>query len=212
MKYIGLLLLFLISSSSHSRETLQAVLKRMHTQTAVKLAYQEQKNLELIDQPWQGEGFLYSMPIADIMIKQQLKPDAILMAVVDRQLYYYDQSRQIRHQGTLDDDNPFSLNIAVFKALMSQDMVLLEQFYQLDFTSLNNRWQLTLKDKQSPESDFSILISGPLQQPADTIVIHQTDGDQSTMRLKKVAEGEAVKQQIKLLIRPLNISTPIGKH
>ncbi len=205
MRYFCLSILFLLSFTGHGRETLPAVLKRMQTQTAVKLAYQERKELELMDRPWQGEGFLYSMPAAGIMIKQQRKPEAILMAVIDQQLYYYDLAHQIRHQGLLDDSNPFSLNIAVFKALMSQDMVLLERFYQVDFVSQKDRWQLLLKDKQAPGSGFGIIISGPLQQAADKIIIQQADGDLSIMTLTKVAEGEVVRQQIEQLIKQLNV-------
>ncbi len=208
MKYFFLSALLLVSFASHGRDSLSAVLKRMHTESAVKLAYHEQKELELMEQPWRGEGFLYSQPAAGIMIKQQLKPEAILMAVVDRQLYYFDQVHQIRHRGVLDDSNPFSLNIAVFKALMSQDMILLEQFYQLDFISQKDRWRLILKDKQSPESDFAIIISGPAQQPADQISSQQADGDRSTMWLRKVAEGAVVKQQIATLIKQLDITAP----
>ncbi len=208
MRYFCLLALLSVSFTSHGRETLSAVLKRMHTDTAVKLAYQERKDLTLMDQPWQGEGFLYSMPSREIMIKQQTQPEPVLMAVIGQQLVYYDQTHQIRHQGILDDSNPFSLNIAVFKALMSQDMVLLEQFYQLDFVSQKRRWQLILKDKQSPESAFLIIISGPLQQAADTITIHQPDGDQSTMWLKKTVEGEVVKQQIEKLLKQLDVTAP----
>ena len=210
MRIVCLAILLLVSFSSQGRDTLSAVLKRMHSDSAVKLAYQEQKELELMDRPWHGQGFLYSQPAAGIMIKQQLKPEPVLMAVVDQQLYYFDQTHQIRHQGVLDESNPFSLNIAVFKALMSQDMVLLEQFYQLDFVSLKDSWRLILKDKQSPDSGFSIINSGPLQQPANQITIQQADGDKSTMLLKKVAEGEAVKQQIDRLLRQLDIS-PLKK-
>ncbi|WP_198244217.1 hypothetical protein [methane-oxidizing endosymbiont of Gigantopelta aegis] len=206
MNYFSLFLLLFISFSGHARDSLPAVLKRMHTDSAVKLAYQERKDLALMAQPWHGEGFLYSLPKAGVMIKQQLKPEPILMAVIGQQLFYYDIKNQVHHQGLLDDSNPFSLNIAVFKALMSQDMLLLERFYQLDFLSLTNRWQLILKDKNDPDSAFKIIISGPLQQPADHIDIQQADGDSSTMSLSKIAEGKGVEQEIEQLLRQLTQS------
>ena len=107
---------------SYAKDSLTTVMQRMESETAVKIAYQETRVLELMDQPWKGSGFMYSMP-PDLMIREQLQPQRLLMAVKGDKMLYYDPGSDVRHQGDMDEDNPLSLNIAVFKALINADEV-----------------------------------------------------------------------------------------
>ena len=147
-------------------------------------------------------GYMYSLP-PDTMLKVQLQPERILMAVDGDDMYYFDPGNDVHRHGTLDEDNPMSLNIAVFKALMMADQALLEKLYTVEFSSSPEQWVLRLKAKNEPDSAFAIEISGPPEQQARRIVVKQADGDSSEFELTKEAEGSEVEAEAKRLFREL---------
>ncbi|MGZ8188762.1 MAG: hypothetical protein ACXWTN_08390, partial [Methylosarcina sp.] len=57
--FFGLILLSLLTApNSRADDTLSEVVRCMQSDKAVRLAYQENRTLELMDQPWQGSGYL----------------------------------------------------------------------------------------------------------------------------------------------------------
>lgn len=192
LKFCVLLAAALVADAGHAEDSLAALMQRMKSDTAVRIAYQETRTLELVDQPWQGSGYMYSLP-PDIMIKEQLQPERILMGVTGEKMFYYDIKNDVRRQGEMNEDNALTLNIAVFKALINADEALLHNLYQVDFSAQSERWEMTLKPKQDSQTGFVIDISGRAQQQADTIKVRQRDGDSSEFLLQKDAEGEDVK-------------------
>jgi len=202
MKQFYAISLLLLSFQAIAEDTLVTVLERMRSTTAIKLAYQETRFMDMLDQPWHGRGFMYSAP-GNIMIKEQTEPEKILMAIIDDKMFYYDIDNDIRHQGTLDEDNPMSLNIAVFKALMSADRKLLEQFYHIDFIPGETHWKIILSDKNAPKSDFKIIIQGPAGQAANHIVIQQNEDDKSVLELSQTTTDSSVEQHIQALLKQL---------
>ena len=202
MKQFYAISLLLLSFQAIAEDTLVTVLERMRSTTAIKLAYQETRFMDMLDQPWHGRGFMYSVP-GNIMIKEQTEPEKILMAIIDDKMFYYDIDNDIRHQGKLDEDNPMSLNIAVFKALMSADRKLLEQFYHIDFIPGETHWEIILSDKNNPDSNFKIIIQGPAGQAANHIVIQQDEDDKSVLKLSQTATDSSVEQYIQALLKQL---------
>jgi hypothetical protein len=189
-------------NSSHADDSLSALMQRMKSDNAVRVAYQETRTLELMAQPWKGSGYMYSLP-PDIMIKEQQQPERLLMGVKGDKMFYFDPVNNVRHQGEMDQDNPLSLNIAVFKALMNADEVLLHRLYQVEFSSLEHGWTMKLKAKQDSESGFSIVISGLPQQAADSVKVRQADGDFSEFSMQKDAAGDEVKTTVSRLYQEL---------
>ena len=137
------------------------------------------------------------------MIKEQLKPERLLMGIHDDKMFYYDPINDVRNQGEMDEDNPLSLNIAVFKALINADEASLRSMYQVEFSSKPQGWVMTLKPKRDSETGFSIVISGLPQQPADTIKVRQADGDLSEFSLQKGAIGGEIKATASRLYQEL---------
>jgi hypothetical protein len=189
-------------NSSHADDLLSALMQRMKSDKAVRVAYQETRTLELMAQPWKGSGYMYSLP-PDIMIKEQQQPERLLMGVKGDKMFYFDPVNNVRHQGEMDQDNPLSLNIAVFKALMNADEALLHRLYQVEFSSLEHGWTMKLKAKQDSESGFSIVISGLPQQAADSVKVRQADGDFSEFSMQKDAAGDEVKTTVSRLYQEL---------
>ncbi|WP_305909404.1 outer membrane lipoprotein carrier protein LolA [Methylomarinum sp. Ch1-1] len=193
---------FLVGNSVHADDTLAALMQRMKSDTAVRVAYQETRTLALMEQPWHGSGYMYSLP-PDLMIKEQLRPERVLMGINGEQMLYFDPGNEVRHQGVMDADNPMTLNIAVFKALMTADQALLDSLYQVEFVSLPERWSMVLRAKNDPDSPFRIEISGAHGKQAERIHVEQADGDSREISMEKEAEGGEVKARMEQLYQEL---------
>jgi hypothetical protein len=201
IKLIIVLLTTLNFNISYAEDTLSSLMQRMKSNDAVKMAYQEIRTLELMDKPWKSSGYMFSIP-PDTLIKEQLFPERILMAVRGNELFYIDPANNVHHQGAMDDDNPQSLSIALFKALHNGDETLLKKLYGVDFSTQSQRWTMLLKPKLNPESGFSIIVSGLSDKSADMIRIKQPDGDLSEFILQQV--GSTDKNTLNRALKQLN--------
>jgi hypothetical protein len=137
------------------------------------------------------------------MILEQVQPEQILMGLRGDSLYYFDPAKDIRHQTFLDEGNPLSLNLVVFKALINADLDLLSRLYEIDFSIHKIGWLITLKDINAPESGFRIDISGKLDKPADAIRVRQVDGDLTEFELKQKETGAKISAQLNRLFNEL---------
>ena len=125
---------FAFTESVLSEETLTSVMQRMKPESAIKIAYQEIRYLELMEQPWKASGYLYALA-PDVLIKEQQIPVREIMGASDDKMFYYDPVNDVRHRGVMTGDDPVSLNVAAFKALLTGDLQLLEKMYQIAFSS-----------------------------------------------------------------------------
>lgn len=194
--------LIAIANASSAADSVSSLMQKMQNNKAVKMAYQEIRTLELMDQPWHGSGFMYSIA-PDLMIREQLKPQRLLMGIKGDSMFYFDPENNVRHQAEMNEDNPLSLNIAVFKALITADEALLKRMYVIDFKTKAERWLMTLKSKQQLESRFNIVVSGLKDLPADTIITQQDDGDLSEFLLQSSSSGSEVQQKAARLYKEL---------
>ncbi len=194
--------LSVVSIVSFSEDSVSSVMQQMQSKQAVKMAYQEIRTLELITQPWHGSGFMYSIA-PDLMIREQLMPQRLLMGIKGNKMFYFDPKNKVRHQAEMNEDNPLSLNIAVFKALITADEALLKRMYLIDFSHQTERWLMTLKSKQDSESGFNIIVSGLAGGVADTIITEQVDGDLSEFLLQPIATGADVQKRVGILYKEL---------
>jgi outer membrane lipoprotein-sorting protein len=192
LKSTFLLFLVLSFNNAYSKDSLSSLMQAMKSEQATRIAYKETKTLELMDQPWEGSGFMYSLP-PDLMVKEQLLPKRVLMGIKGDKMFYFDQQNNFRHQGELDKNDLISLNVAVFKALINADEALLRNMYQVDFKSTAKGWAMNLTPKNNQELGFSTLVSGATDQQVDKISMKQADGDSSEFTLQKDASGERVK-------------------
>jgi outer membrane lipoprotein-sorting protein len=200
--FLLLLPFFLSAKAAHAVDTEWEVMQRMQSDTAVRIAYQETRILELIDQPWQGSGYLYSQA-PDLMIKEQLRPERVLMGIKGDRMFYFDPAANMRHRGELDAANPLSLHIAFFNALVNADIALLHRVYRVDFDAREQDWLMTLKPRRGDRSGLTVVISGPPGQQAERIEIRQADGDHSEFLLSKDAEGKTIETEVNRLYKEL---------
>ena len=197
-----ILTLLLVGNCAGAEESLTSIMQRMQSAGPVSIDYQERRQLEFMAEPWQGSGTIYSLP-PDLMIRQQLEPERLLMGIKGNAMLYFDPANSVRHQSEMDEENPLTLNIAVFKALTHADETLLQRLYHVDLLSRPQGWRMTLKPKQNGESGFKIVITGLPQQQASKVIIYQPDGDYSEMTLQKATTDDALQATMNRLYQEL---------
>jgi len=202
LRTLFLYLVALFADEVFAENPLSALMQSMKSDTAVRMAYQETRTLELMEKPWKGSGYLYSLP-PDLMVKEQVQPERVLMAIKGDKMFYFEPANKVRHQGEISEDNPLSLNVGVFKALINADEALLHRLYQVEFHARTRDWAMILTPKQDTRSGFSILISGLAQHQPDTIKVRQSDGDLSEFSMQKEAAGTEVKAAVERLYHEL---------
>ncbi len=201
-KYFLLLSLFLVSNFSVADEALSLLMHKLKSNSAIQMSYKETRTLELMDQAWQGSGYLYSLS-PDIMIREQLQPKRLLMGIVGNRMFYFDPENKTRHEDEFDDESPRTLSVAVFKALVNADEKLLHRLYKVEFSSSEKAWVMNLKPKQNEDSTLNIEVSGLANLQANKFQITQEAGEISEFNLQKKSEGMAVKQIIEQLSQTL---------
>lgn len=187
---------------TYSEDTQAAVLKRMQPEFAIKIAYQETRYLELMHEPWQASGFLYALP-PDVLVKEQRTPVRELMGVIGDKMFYYDPTNGIRHHSVIEPDDPLSLNVAAFKALVTGDKKLLVKMYRIDFSPSPEHWTLTLTGHEDNDSTIKIEVTGDTGQQASQITVQQPDGDRNEFILAEAARGEHLEKPIQELNQEL---------
>lgn len=191
----SLLFVFIFSNNSYAEGTLSALMQRMKSESAVKIAYKETRILELFDQPWVGSGIMYSRQ-PDLMIREQIQPSRLLMGVKGNEMYYMDPEKDIHHKSAMDEANPLSLNILIFKALINADEILLHRLFLVKFSTNPKRWVMTLTPKKTHDSALNIVVSGIANQQLDTIIVKQKDGDTHEFTLQNMAKDDRIKNTI----------------
>lgn len=197
-------LYYLFTAVVWAEDSLDSVMQRMEPAVAVRVQYQETRFMSLLAQPWQGSGYMYALP-PDTLVKEQLQPARELMGADDKRLYYYDPVKNVRHQGRIQDDDPVSVNVLAFKALMNGDRALLQKRYHIEFGAFPEYWVLTLKprDETAGEVLERIEVSGFAGEAANKVNVFMADGDYSEFVLSKDASGEQVRDAVLQRIQEL---------
>jgi len=66
---LGLMLVSCLAGTIvRADDSLSALMQRMKSDQAVRVAYQETRTLELMEKPWKGSGYMYSLP-PDLMLR-----------------------------------------------------------------------------------------------------------------------------------------------
>ncbi|MBS1212515.1 MAG: outer rane lipoprotein carrier protein LolA, partial [Proteobacteria bacterium] len=89
--HAGLLALsFFLPCAATADQDPWSILRRYLPQPgAAEFRYEETHTLELMAEPWHGQGYLLSAPDGSL-VKLQLTPQRVIMAISGGQMYYYD--------------------------------------------------------------------------------------------------------------------------
>jgi len=197
------LIVCILPTLAHSAESLEEVMARMAAHKAIKTSYKETRYLDLLDEPWSGTGFFYAKPPSQL-VKLQLSPERVVMAANQKSLWYYDAKHGLNFDGKISQDDPVTMGVASFQALINGDLKRLQSLYQLRFNTGNGYWSLLFLPK--PEIKLMKLpqmeVSGQEGKAAQKIVVQQPDSvDHSEYLLGKTVEGTKPDSEIAELMR-----------
>jgi Outer membrane lipoprotein carrier protein LolA-like len=195
----GITLFLTAVGCASAEDSLLKLMQKLKSEPTPRVAYEETRHLKLMTEPWHGSGYLYSLP-PELMIREQIKPERVLMGIKGDKAYYFDSVKNERHQQDLGSGDELNSPVTVFKALVNADEALLRSLYQIDFTSSPQDWSLELKPKQKTGSVSKIIVSGLSGQQANKIYILQEDGDTSEFNLQKATGGGNVNKLYKELL------------
>ena len=145
--------------------------------------YQETRHLELVASPWHGEGLMLTAPDGSL-VKLQLQPERIIMAISGDHLYYWHPGQHQRHSMPVSFGEDAARQILIFRQILQGQLSALQQQFDLTADTDGKNWSLQMHPKPSAEQFISaISISGNQQQRQ--IVIQQRDGESSEYRIEK---------------------------
>jgi hypothetical protein len=180
---------------------LQALLARIRQNGSAEFHYEETRKLELASSPWQGEGNMLSS-VDGSLVKQQLKPTRILMAIAEGRMYYWDPEQNQRHTASLGQSGQAADLITVFIAILQGHADELKPSYDFIAEQHSKHWTLRLTPKldQNDENTSIIEISGDEDENKRQILIRQPDGESTEYRMTKTSEGRKPESSIQRLL------------
>lgn len=200
MKSRWMLLTLLWPLAALADEALPQVLARLRQDGEGKFQYQETRTLELATAPWQGQGYMLTDGKGSL-VKLQLAPQRVIMAVSQQRLYYYDPSLQQRHELPLDYADPAAGQIVVFRSLLQGRSEDFQADYAFAAEQHDAFWRLTLTPKTGHETAARIEIAGDDRVRSRQITILQADGDSTVYRIEPLPVPQAASVSIDGLLR-----------
>lgn len=180
---------------------LQALLARIRQNGSAEFHYEETRRLELASSPWQGEGYMLSGANGSL-VKQQLQPTRIIMAIAEGRMYYWDPEQNQRHSAPLGQSGQAADLITVFIAILQGHADELKSSYDFTPEMHGKQWILRLTPKldQNNENASTIEISGNEDESKRQILIRQPDGESTEYRMIKTSEGQKPENSIQRLL------------
>jgi hypothetical protein len=202
MSYTLYLLLALSPITAFGGELeLQALLTRIRQSGSAEFHYEETRKLELASSPWQGQGYMLSGADGSL-VKQQLQPTRVIMAIAEGRMYYWDPEQKQRHTAPLGQSGQAADLITVFIAILHGHAEDLKSSYDFAAEQHVKRWilRLTPKPGLSNENASTIEISGDEDEHKRQVLIRQPDGESTEYRMVKTSEGPQLENSIQHLL------------
>ncbi len=196
-----LLLAFLPLSGFADPSSPEELLAKIRHSGNAKFRYEETRKLELASEPWHGQGYMLSG--ADgILVKLQLKPKRVIMAMSDQRMYYWDPEQKQRHSAPLGS-GPGAEQITVFRSILLGKAEALRSTYDFASETHGKRWTLraTPKPGQGNDNAPSLEIMGDEDDSQRQVVISQPDGESTEYRMVKAPEDQAAEYSITRLMQ-----------
>ncbi len=180
---------------------LTELLGRVHQAAAAEFRYEETRMLELASSPVKSEGYLLSSPDGSL-VKLQLLPRRVIMAISNGQMLYYDQEEKQRHYAPLSISGQAQQQIKMFRALLQGRTGELQAVYDIKTERRGKHWKLGFEAKsgQAGEEVPAMDIEGDDGEGKRLILIRQADGESSRYAIVKTGEGQPLEFSIQRLL------------
>jgi hypothetical protein len=180
---------------------LAEVLARIRQNGPAEFRYQETRTLELAASPVQAQGYILSGADGSL-VKLQLQPKRVIMAIADGRMVYWDTEQQQRHAASISQAGQAAGQIAVFRSILQGRAEELQPAYDFAAEQQGPRWILRVSPKPgaNDEDAPSIEISGD-ESDRRRILIRQPDGESTEYKIEKAAESQRLGYSIPSLLR-----------
>jgi hypothetical protein len=157
--------------------------------------------MELLTEPWKGSGYLFSTPDGTL-VKLQIAPERLIMAIVGDSMYYYDSSSQRRQSAPLSYAGPMADQIMMFRAIIQGRSAELAPGYDIRAEARDAGWALTLNGKAQATgvTPARMEITGEENGRRRHIRIQQADGDETEYVMQQNRDGSILELPIRQLI------------
>jgi hypothetical protein len=198
--FVAMALFSPVSSSAEGRDPAMR-LEDLRPRGAAEFRYDETRSLELMDKPWKAWGYMLSSA-GGSLVKLQLSPKRIVMAISTQQMVYYDPSQKRRHTAPLSSAGREQQQITLFRSIMQGHIEDLKTLYNITEERQGGRWtvRLTPKPSQTEATVRSIEISSDGDRSKRQILIREASGEATQYLLEKTREGHAVDSAIQRLL------------
>ena len=171
--------------------SLPELLARIRQTGQSQFRYEETRVLELASSPWHGQGFMLS-DADGRLVKLQLQPARVIMAIADQSMYYWDPEQNQRHSAALGSAEGAAQQIMVFRSLLQGRTEDMQLSYNCTAEKQGKQWLLRMVPKPEFSSDETptIEISGDEDDQQRRIMIRQAYGESTEYRLQKSAETQ----------------------
>jgi len=197
------LLLFAIAPhplQATAQDTLTDVLERIHVQETRHFSYRETRTLQLLAEPWQASGDMYTSP--QQMVIAQQTPTPVFTVISAKRMQHIDAGKDLKR--SLKLEQPFAVpGMEPFMLLLygATGLTELEQDYVISFDNSGQRWSLQLTPRQKTEDGIICMqLSGNDDHGPDRLVLEQTDGDQTEWQLSLLSQGETASRELQQLL------------
>lgn len=150
-----------------------------------KASFVEKKYIGILDKPLESSGEL-SFEAPNRLEKRTLKPHPEVMLLDGDKLTVTLHEKQPLYL-RLQDHPELTAVVDSIRGTLSGDQAALEKNYAVEFTGVQNKWQLTLTPVQKAVTKVvSQIRIGGADAAIKTITFDQVDGDRSEMTISRV--------------------------
>ena len=166
----------------------------------------EPSTLQLLAEPWQASGDLYTAPHRDQ--RDEATQQAVFTVISTDRMQHIDAGKDLNR--SLKLERPFAVpGMEPFMLLLygATGLTELEHDYVISFDSSGQRWSLQLAPRQKAEDGIiRMQLSGNGDQGPDRLVLEQADGDQTEWQLSLQSQGEKAGLELQQLLESIHSS------
>lgn len=199
-------LLFIAYTSTLLAETTKLPLPRwsdlVTLQKTTSFRYDETRNLEMLDTPWQGGGLLLASKDGTL-VKLQMRPQRKVMAITPGEMIYFDSETEERRRLPLSTPHPMTRQALIFQELLQGRLDKISADYDIAFKKTAPNWTLTLKPKATHDKPVftEIIMRGSIDNTTRKIHLKESGGDSSTLSMQLLETGPQLEFMIERLLR-----------
>lgn len=201
MRRTWLLALALLAQAGWAAEAeLGELLGRIRQSGAAEFRYEETRTLELATAPVRSSGHML-LGTDGSLVKLQLLPKRVIMAVAGERMWYWDPELKERHAAPLGQAGTAG-QIIVLRALLQGEADRLKPSFDFAVERHGKHWRVRVSPKPGAnDTDApSIELSVDENQPKREILVRQGDGETARYSMEKTAEGPNLDYSIQRLL------------